>query len=59
MSIDPHILEFYWMCIQLEAVPKEHTEVAQRVTLWQGRSRLIPRGLQLQKASVSQVINLG
>lgn len=41
-----------------EGMPKEQAEITQRVTLWKDGSRLIPKGLQLQKASVPGVINL-
>lgn len=41
----PHTLDITGCALSLrEAVPKEHSEIAQRVTLWQGGNRLIPRG---------------
>lgn len=51
-------MEFYEMHTKPEGMPKEPAEITQRVTLWKDGSRLIPKGLQLPKASVLGVINL-
>lgn len=51
-------MEFYEMHTKPEGLPKEQAEITQRVTLWKDGSRLIPKGLQLQKVSVPGVINL-
>lgn len=45
MSIDPHILEFYWIRIKLEAVPKEHTEIVAGKAQTYSKGARVPKGI--------------